>query len=120
MILAIDPGPTHSAYLFMGGDGTIRDFCPKCPNEDLITFIKVREFSRVVIEEIRCFGMSVGKSTFDTCRWTGRFEEAARSRTIPVPVDWVGRIEVKAFWCRSAKASDSNVLQSLKDYYGDK
>jgi len=114
MILAIDPGPEESAFL--GMDWGIPQFFNKVSNNLLIEDVEDYSYNYLVIEEIRSFGMAVGKEVFNTSRWTGRFEECALKRG--KKVIFVGRQEVKLHWCGSPRAKDPNVRQALIDYYG--
>ena len=114
MILAIDPGPTESAFLGMH-DG--RPFYSgKGDNAEVSGHIKWDSYDCLVIEEIQSFGMAVGKEVFRTARWAGRFEQMASERGILVHL--VGRREVKLHWCGSPRAKDTNVRQALIDHYG--
>ena len=115
MILAIDPGETESAYLFMSDRGSVFDH-GKIPNRDLLILIKTREYHRLVIEEVRSYGMAVGQSVFTTIEWIGRFHQCAFDRSLPVSK--VGRKEVAIYWCCSPKAKDSNIRARMLDVYG--
>ena len=114
MILAIDPGSTESAYMQMAL-GLPFHF-EKVDNDRMLNSIECGSYSILVIEEIQSFGMSVGKEVFNTSRWTGRFEE--RALRMGRQVVFVGRQEVKLYWCGSPRAKDPNVRQALIDYYG--
>jgi hypothetical protein len=119
MILAIDPGNTESAYVVLDDDYKIIKF-DKVNNWDILAMIddarlngsKVEE---VIIEMISSYGMPVGKEVFDTCVWIGRFMQASTC-----PVELIYRKDVKLHLCNSTKAKDSNVIQALKDRFGDK
>jgi hypothetical protein len=114
-VLAIDPGPSQSAWLRF--DGVRPQGFGITANDILVRALRTGGLPDVVvIEEIRSYGMSVGQETFDTARWTGRFEEAAHR----VPVAFVGRKEIVVALCGSARASDSNVRTALIDRFGGK
>ncbi len=115
MILAIDPGETESAYLFMGMDGTIRDFAT-ASNEAVLQLCAVREYHELIIEEVRSYNQRVGKSTFETIKWSARFALRATDRHLPV--QWVGRKEVFHYWCEGSLASDAAIRSALEDRYG--
>jgi hypothetical protein len=114
-ILAIDPGPTESAYVVY--DGKRPTAGGILPNHELRNALQL-EFDRfgathLAIEGIACYGMAVGKETFDTCIWIGRFIEAfAGDYTL------VYRPDVKLHLCKSARAKDANVRQALIDKFG--
>jgi hypothetical protein len=98
--------------------GRITSGFDKADNEEVRQMIYDKPFDAIICEEIRCYGMSVGQSTFDTVRWTGAFQEIARM--VHIPFHFVGRKEVVLHWCNSPRASDANVSRALKDYYGEK
>src|SRR5579872_18085 len=116
MILAIDPGPTESAWVLW--DGTRLDVFAKEPNGTVLE--KVRQFSgktaACVIEQIASFGMTVGAEVFETVYWSGRFAEAygaGRAHRIP-------RLAVKLHVCHDSRAKDGNIRQALIDQFGGK
>lgn len=119
-ILAIDPGTTESAYYGHGpGDEWKLAMFDKVPNEFILNLARtIQGMTVMVVEEIRSYGMGVGKTTFDTVRLTGRLEEIAHHRNIPFVL--VGRLDIKLHWCKSPKATDSNIMHALLDHYGPK
>ena len=116
MILAIDPGPKQSAYLFwdekrdIGEHGIVL-------NEDLIEHLWTYSAmaDAVAIEMIASYGMAVGAEVFETCVWIGRFMQAACSER---PLLRIPRAEIKMHLCKSTRAKDANVRQSLIDRFG--
>jgi hypothetical protein len=114
-VLAIDPGTFRSGWLRF--DGERPQGFGITANDVLLRALRTGSLADVVvIEEIRSYGMAVGQETFDTARWTGRFEEAAHR----VPVAFVGRKEIVVTLCGSARASDSNIRMALIDRFGGK
>jgi len=113
MILAIDPGTTQSAYAIIA----IRDAFPvefeKCSNEKLETWIDKLYYplKAVVIEMVTSYGKPVGQETFETCRWIGRFEGAARNHGIPCEL--ISRKDVKTHICGTLHANDATVRRRL-------
>jgi hypothetical protein len=77
VILGIDPGPTESAFCFCHGyEITESD---KVATDELIRLINMAPTKlTVVIENIQCYGMAVGRETFDTCINIGRFIQECR------------------------------------------
>ena len=111
MIFAIDPGNEFSAYVLLDDDLKPIDF-DKCTNELLMN--KITEL--FLVKDIRCdvaiemvasYGMSVGKTVFDTCVWIGRFYEAT----------FIYRKDEKMCLCHTMKAKDSNIVQALVDRF---
>jgi hypothetical protein len=113
-ILAVDPGPTLSAWvLFEQGEGALG--FGKCPNDEMLRDLQlVPQADRLVIEKVESFGMAVGAEVFETVFWSGRFAQAAE----PLPVSRIGRKAVKLHLCGSARAKDPNVRQALIDRFG--
>ena len=111
-VLAIDPGPSESAYVLFNGSIPYEGHV--MPNEELRRYVRAVGLpADVAIEGIACYGMPVGKETFDTCIWIGRFIEA-HGGTHSI----IYRPEVKQHLCRSARAKDVNVRQALIDRFG--
>lgn len=122
MVIAIDPGPEQSAFVVWDGSlvsaKAIRD------NEELLLDIALYPHDTdltLAIEQVRSFGMAVGKTVFDTVFWSGRFCQAWQSRTngetdcfVQIP-----RMAVKMHWCHSARAKDSNIIRAIKDRFGE-
>ena len=115
MILAIDPGTTESAYVLLSDNYEIIEF-NKVDNNFLLNRIQDQygQFT-LVIEMVASYGMPVGQEVFDTCVWIGRFMQASSC-----PVELVYRKEVKLNLCGNVRAKDSNIIQALKDRFGDK
>jgi hypothetical protein len=118
-VLAIDPGNTHSAYVWIDDDR-----CPvrtqKLPNAALLNELRYRRLGvavdRVAIEMVASYGMAVGADVFETCVWIGRFCEAIAHRTGREPA-LVKRHAVKLHHCHDSRAKDSNIAQALVDRF---
>jgi hypothetical protein len=114
-IIAIDPGPRESAFVWF--DGEIHRH-GKHPNVEILDLLKYHSRNLLedycVIEMIASYGMPVGAEVFETCVWIGRFMQAydvACTRRIT-------RGEVKMHLCHSMKAKDGNIRQALIDRFG--
>jgi hypothetical protein len=114
-ILAIDPGNIESAYVLMDKDYKPIKF-GKVPNSDMLHEIGWTQMStKIVIEMVASYGMAVGKEVFDTCVWIGRYTQKCDGTA-----EYVYRKDVKLNLCGQTRAKDSNVIQALKDRFGDK
>ena len=111
MILSLDPGTTHSAFVQFDQRG-IHD-TGHLPNTEIRQILIGREYTRCACEMIASYGMAVGSSTFETCVWIGRFAEVAR-----VDVELIFRKDIKLFLCGTMRAKDANVRQALLDLIG--
>lgn len=112
MILAIDPGTTHSGVVLYNGapvTAGVQD------NHDVLLLIADHR-GPVAIEMIASYGMAVGKEVFETCLWIGRMVQVAG----PDRVRLVYRKDVKMHVCGSPRAKDANIRQALIDRWGGK
>jgi len=112
-ILAIDPGPTESAYVIY--DGVRPTEFAKVTNEHMLYRCGLTwdDGMVLVIEQIAAMGMSVGAEVFETVFWSGRFVQQWRR-------EWhrVKRHEVKMHLCQNMRAKDANIRQALLDRFG--
>jgi hypothetical protein len=119
LLLALDPGDRLTSWVLY--DTRKQSLCghDTQDNEILIERIRRADFaetpSLLASEMVACYGMPVGKTTFETCLWIGRFVEA-----FPGPHSLVYRLDVKMHLCHSARAKDANVSQALMDRFGVK
>lgn len=115
-ILAIDPGTTESAYVRFDG----KTLCEKgfISNEQMLDYLSIPPVQDyiLVIEEVRSYGMPVGRETFDTVFWYGRFAQvwAARGGKFV----FAGRKDVGLHLCNHPRANDSTIRQALIDRFG--
>jgi hypothetical protein len=117
-VLAIDPGNTESAYVFIDGERRPVVF-GKLPNAELLTALRrpgVVGDEHVAIEMVASYGMSVGADVFETCVWIGRFTEALAHHTGREPA-LIKRHPVKIHHCHAVNASDANIKQALIDRF---
>lgn len=116
-IIGVDPGTTDGAYVVWDCEDKKVVESKILPNEELLYFLRNQEFSKeVYCEMIACYGMAVGKETFETCVWIGRALQIVTDRCHSFTR--VYRLAVKVHHCHSAKAKDPNVRQALIDRFG--
>lgn len=116
-VYGIDPGTIESGWVLWDGKRVLD--CGISPNQELLE--RLRDGGKgepipMFIEMIACYGMAVGKETFETCLWIGRFTEVWS--ILEFPWHLVYRLQVKTHHCHSAKAKDSNISQAIRDKYG--
>lgn len=131
MILAIDPGPTQSAYVLWDPgrtqiasvlwDGKVID---KAILDNPSLLMRLRQICwasvpSMAIEMVQSFGMSVGAEVFETVFWAGRFFEAWEAREGRSGTK-VYRKEVKIHFCHNLRAKDPNIRQAILDRFGGK
>ena len=122
MILAIDPGPTESAYVELG-DCDLVFSSGKVPNSLLLSWLRsgfpFDRSQRLYCEMIASYGMPVGKEVFDTCVWIGRFAQAWDPESNGT-FKQVYRKDVKLHLCHSLRANDAAIRHAILDRYGGK
>jgi len=121
MIIAIDPGTTQSAVVYMYDDGGLsKEILPNNQlRERLKKFSGQNIESKLAVEMIASYGMPVGKEVFETCLWIGHFIEAwSGGKTINHNDLLVYRKDVKIHLCGNNRAKDANIRQALIDIYG--
>jgi len=108
--LAIDPGSKESGWCAYFPCAKQVTACGIDHNERMLCILWEDAFrnSPVVCEWVTHYGFKVGSTTFDTCRWVGRFEQ---SLAIP-------RWEVKRHWCGRPAAADQNVRAAVVERFG--
>lgn len=111
IFIGIDPGPEEHGVVWY--DSTAKRVVR---SENLITTNLIPllfDFDGVVsIEWIESYGMTVGKSVFETCLEIGRLVDAPKQlRLIP-------RRLVKLHLCGTMRAKDPNIRQALIDKLG--
>lgn len=121
-ILAIDPGPTQSAWVLLV-DGRPAAWA-KAPNAEVLERLAFPEQlvwpDVVAIEQIEPrYGLTPGWETLDTARWAGRFQQAAG----PVTVALLKRSDVLRHLGVVTRGpgrttADAGVRAALIDRYG--
>lgn len=113
-ILAIDPGTTQSAFLYLV-DGRPAAFGIE-PNEEVLEIVDSARgnVDAMAIEMVASYGMPVGAEVFETVLWIGRFIQAYGGG------EKVYRQEVKLTLCRDSRAKDANIRQAILDRFGGK
>lgn len=112
-VLAIDPGPTESAFVLYDGERILDH--GHWGNVALLNRLRERRFGieyTTVIEQIAAMGMAVGAEVFETCFWSGRFAQASR------PFDRVKRTAVKRHLCGKTNVNDKAVRAALTARFG--
>ena len=116
MILAIDPGPTKSAYVVFECRNAIIGSFGILANEEMRSVYPGVAFhaERCVIEKIASYGMPVGEEVFETVFWSGIF---AHSFGLD-KVERITRQQIKMHLCGSPRAKDANIRQACMDRFG--
>jgi hypothetical protein len=110
-LLSIDPGTDKSGWVILE-DGRVSS-SDVSPNAGVLELVS-RWKEGLAIEMIAGMGMAVGQTTFDTCVWIGRFQQAYFQ---PDAVQFVYRRDVKLHLCGNSNAKDPNIRQALLDMF---
>jgi hypothetical protein len=117
VLLAIDPGNEATAYVRLDTETyKILSYGLMANSDVMNEVVREGEYENVAIEMIASYGMSVGKTVFDTCVWIGRFAQVAED--LGKKAYRVYRQDVKMNLCHSTRAKDTNVRQALIDRFG--
>lgn len=120
LILAIDPGPEKSGWVWWK-NGAIWS-CGVGENESLMrtqVWMASNNYGSVLaIEMIASYGATVGRSTFETVLWIGRFAQYWKDHNGGKCLK-VYRQEAKRCVCRTHKASDADVRAALITRLGE-
>lgn len=117
-ILALDPGPEKTAWVqYIDGLPTAHGHES---NDNVRNRVAVETSfgACVAIEIIEGYGLRVGKETFDTCEWIGRYSQVMEVKgrePIRVP-----RRAVKLHLCQNPTARDVDIRAAIIDRYGGK
>lgn len=114
----IDPGNTDSAIAVMNDKYELLQFC-KLENKEMLqhigSLLLAESVETAAIEMLASYGMSVGKSVFETCVWVGRFTQ--HINFYGVKVDYIYRMDEKMNLCHNSRAKDANIRQALIDRF---
>jgi len=118
IVLAVDPGPTKSGFIFWDTEKEITGAMGEYTNEQMRNLIyKSSTYNIIVIEDIVMLGQTfVGKEIFNTAKWAGRFWEIADNAK--TPVHWINRRQVKLNLCETNRAKDKNIRAALIERFG--
>lgn len=123
MLCAIDPGPSESAYVCW--DTFTNGFWPPEPYEKMGIVSTEGMIGRlrlmlmpdlIAIEMVQSYGMTVGRSTFETALNVGRFMQTILYRNPNVPVKLYGRPTIKG---QIGGKTDAEIRASLRIRYGE-
>lgn len=121
LVLAIDPGPTHSAWVLVDPVGYKPLAFAKNENTSVRRTVRSADYDHLVIEEAISRRYS-GRSVSDTAFEAGRFAECSSITSGPY-FHLVSRSKVRGHICKG-RGNDSKVIEGLicmfepKIYYG--
>lgn len=115
-ILGIDPGTEKTGWVIYDTENhSIIDKGIDL-NETVLRTIISKEADTVAIEMIASYGMPVGKETFETVYWIGRFTEVAIGLDRSV-YRYYKKTDINPSICFNSKANDSTIRRALLDMF---
>lgn len=116
--LGIDPGTEKSGYCLVDYDYKIIN-SDKIDNDKIIEL--VRDFCKakngiVIIESIQSYGMTMGKSTIETCYLIGRLKQICIDNKCEYKL--IPRPEYGKAICATNKVSDALIRSALENRFG--
>ncbi len=119
LVYGVDPGTIETGWVLWDGKRVVE--CGIDPNAAFLERLRSHTDPdkppiTMFVEMIACYGMAVGFETFETCLWIGRFCEVWDILGLPWHLCY--RTRIKIHHCHSAKATDSNISQAIRDKYG--
>ncbi|GAG19130.1 unnamed protein product, partial [marine sediment metagenome] len=124
-ILAIDPGPEKSGFIYVKYVSTniikILDkgyLDNELINKKICLILILNPGINIVIEGVVAYGMAVGKSTLETAVWSGRFFQKVNDLG-GKKIFFLNRKDVRITLCNSMRAKTKNINQALKDRFGE-
>jgi hypothetical protein len=114
--MAVDPGPTQSAYAIIRGTDCRPLAVGKVPNHDLLTDIAAWADRRCAIEMVSNYGVQPSADLLQTCVWIGRFVERCYRREYIEPT-LVLRPNVKLHHTGHRQSKDKDVTAALVERF---
>ena len=116
MILAIDPGTLKSGWVLYHG-GCVSE-SGVTENKELLGLMPFFPADALAVEMVASYGMTVGRETFETVLWTGRFVQQWVSITEKRCLK-VYRQDAKRCVCKTHNATDADIRAALIDRMGE-
>jgi len=122
-VIAIDPGPTRSAFVTVRHGSTIPVSGGIYENHELLSWLstwsEILGYRFIAIEGVKSYMQRIGQETLDTAFWSGRFAEVVI--TDPnVQVFRIFRKDVRKTVCGNGAAKDADIRAAMIDLYGGK
>jgi Holliday junction resolvasome RuvABC endonuclease subunit len=115
-ILGIDPGTTESGWVIYDTENHSIIDKGISENNETIELIDTMDFDVMAIEMVASYGKPVGKETFETVYWIGRFAEKARSFGICVE-RYYKKTDINPAICFNSNVKDAMIRRALLDMF---
>jgi hypothetical protein len=115
-ILAIDPGTEKSGFVLFDSNTKSIIESGIVENEELLHRSTWSDADFLAIEMVNSFGQAVGRTTFETVLWIGRFIQYGVSNGIKYEKLYK-KVDINTTLCFSNKVKDSNIRQAILDMF---
>lgn len=115
-ILGIDPGTTESGWVIYDTENHSIINNGIWDNEKVLYSISVFYFDVLSIEMVASYGMPVGKETFETVYWIGRFCEGANV-TGRQYFRYYKKTDINPAICFNSNVKDAMIRRALLDMF---
>lgn len=124
IMIGVDPGTTESGYVIYNSDTMKLYGFGKIMNMELLARMPAysQKCKVLAIEMPASFGMPVGYTTLDTCRWVGVFQHAfgldrtalvyRKKRNQALGIDCTC-----LHLCKDLRAKDSNIIKAISERF---
>ena len=115
-ILGIDPGTTESGWVIYDTENHSIIDKGIWNNEKVLDAISAFYFDVLSIEMVASYGMPVGKETFETVYWIGRFAQLSESINRYVR-RYYKKTDINPSICFNANVKDAMIRRALLDMF---
>lgn len=114
-VYSVDPGQTISGWCCYSANTPVAAGVDE--NETVLAMIQANGPSALILERVQNYGRILGRSTFDTIYWTGRFAQAGYERGHTVQRLYFA--DVREHFCgRRSKVKERDVWLKIVERYG--
>lgn len=115
-ILGIDTGTTETGWaIYCTSTHSITDM-GIAENNEMLNIISQKDYDVASLEMVASYGMAVGKTTFETVYWIGRFAERAEALKKPVK-RYYKKLDINPAICFKSNAKDAHIRRAILDMF---
>ena len=115
-ILGIDTGTTETGWAIYDTETHTVTQMGVSSNKETLDIIASGDYDVVSLEMIASYGMAVGKTTFETVFWIGRFAQKAENINKPF-YRYYKKVDINPTICLNSQAKDKNIRRAILDLF---
>jgi hypothetical protein len=116
VLLGIDPGTVESGYVVFNSENMEVVESGVIGNEELLHLSAWGNAEIVCIEMVASYGQAVGKTTFETVLWIGRFVQTAVDKDKEYKLLYKKK-DINPTLCYSSNVKDTHIRQAILDMF---